>query len=432
MLEFRPPKDSPLLIGLTKFFMPLYLKLFLDDTTLEVTPEGLARFKAMKGKRALVCPNHANRHDPMIMFEFCRIVNEEFNYIAAREVFDWHHGLNGWWIQHLGAYSVVRGAVDRESFKTTRSVLAEGKKKLVLFPEGEISRQNDTLMPLESGAAQMSFWALSDIRKNNPSESLYIIPLALKYTYARDITSELRGRLAEMERKLGIPVSEKALNVRIRNVAEKLLTILEREYHQDAKESETMNERVTRLRRLILSKLAQRLNLDLNPNQRELEHVRILRNTIDDIIFSEENAVSEYEKKIHDEKVALIKSGYRDLDRVVRFIAIYDGYVTEHMTQERCADVIDRLESEIFGDSPSSKGPRRVLADVGEPIDLGDYFGAYKTHKKPTVEKITDEIFGQVTYMLNELETARKQVFLESKSILEIGAPPAQQSPGSD
>lgn len=42
-------------------------------------------------------------------------------------------------------------------------------------------------------------------------------------------------------------------------------------------------------------------------------------------------------------------SCYKDIGRVVNFIAIYDGYLSEHMTQERCADIIDRLETEVNG-----------------------------------------------------------------------------------
>src|SRR5262249_19790639 len=157
------------------------------------------------------------------------------------EVFDWDHGLNGWWLQHMGCYSVVRGAVDRESFKMTRELLTHGKKKLVLFPEGEISRQNDTLLPLESGAAQMSFWALTDIKKENPNETIYIVPMALKYTYPYDIGSNVRESLARLENKLGITADHSgehdqmkleiesasaSVRERLRRVAEKLLSIL--------------------------------------------------------------------------------------------------------------------------------------------------------------------------------------------------------------
>lgn len=427
MLDFRPPLDTPWMIAVVKFLMPLYMKLGLNDTSVSASPEALARFNRLKGKKALICPNHSFRHDPQVMFAFGKLVNEDFNFIAAREVFDWDHGLNGWWLQHMGCYSVVRGAVDRESFKTTRELLSTGKKKLVLFPEGEISRQNDTLLPLESGAAQMSFWALTDIKKNNPDETIYIVPMALKYTFPYDIGSNIRESLSKLEHKLGlaadysdqdvikvaIEAGEASVRDRLRRVAEKLLTILEREYKQKPDPTSTMNQRVEKLRRAILQKVAKQLDVELSASQRELEQVRILRNNLDDYIYSENGKSSDYEKQVHEERAQSIKACYKDLDRAVNFIAIYDGYVTEHMSQERYAHVLDRLEQEVFGGAPNIRGARRVLIDVGEPINLDDHLEAYKAKKKEAVTHVTDEIFSQISSMLQGLETNRKPVFLK-------------------
>ena len=48
-------------------------------------------------------------------------------------------------IQALGGYSIVRGTPDRESFRMTRQILSQPGAKLVVFPEGEVYTQNDTL-----------------------------------------------------------------------------------------------------------------------------------------------------------------------------------------------------------------------------------------------------------------------------------------------
>lgn len=413
MLDFRPPLDSTLLIGLVKIFMPLYMKLSLGDTSISVSPEAVKRFNKLKGKRALICPNHSNRHDPQVMFAFSKEVEEDFNFIAAREVFDWNHGWNGWMLQKCGAYSVVRGAVDRESFKMTKDILAKGRKKLVLFPEGEITKQNDTLLPLESGAAQLSFMAMNDIKKSSPSETLHIVPMALKYTYPDDVTSSLREMVFEMERKLDIPENAENLNVRVRNVADKLLGILEREYRETPAKNATMNDRVTKLRRTILQRVGGRIEVELQKGMRELEHVRVLRNKIDDFLYSHEGNGSEYEHRIHEDLATTYRACYKDLDRVVNFINIYDGYLSEHLTQERCADVVDRLEIEIMGRPPTLRGARKVLIDVGEPIDLDDYYEAYKTNKKDTIEKVTDNIFGQISTMLLSLDKNRSPIVLK-------------------
>lgn len=413
MLDFRPPKDSPLLIGFIKLCAPLYKKFGMHDTQIKIKAGALERFTKLRGKRALVCPNHSNRHDPQTMFFFGQSAKECFNYVAAREVFDWDRGLNGWWLQHIGAYSVVRGAPDRESFKMTKKILTEGKQKLVLFPEGEISRQNDTLLPLETGAAQLSFWALDELDKQNINEHLYIVPIALKYTYAGDIRPALMDTLTKLEAKLSVArPSGSKLYPRLMAVAEKLIAALEGEYDRKPAKDATLNDRITGLRLAILSRMSAYLNLELPKSDRTLDAVRLFRNKIDDFVYADEHGLSEYEKERHDEKAAAIKTFYKDLDRVVNFVSIYDGYIKEHMTQERFADVLERIEHEVFGET-SVKGPRSVLIDVGNPIDLRNYQNEYKTNKKVALQKITDELATEMSGMLETLEHERMKKFVE-------------------
>lgn len=413
MLDFKPPKDNELIIGCLKLLWPVVTRLRMRGATLVVEPSDVEKFKKLKGKRALVCPNHSNRHDPEVMFGFGMAVDEEFNFIAAREVFDYNNGRNGWLLQRVGTYSVVRGAVDRDSFKTTRDILAHGKKKLVLFPEGEISRQNDFLMPLESGAAQLSFWALSDILKENDDETLHIVPIAVKYTYENDISGALSSALTDLEHKLGVKCTTTSLRERVRIVAEKLLEILEKEYRHQSPEGATMNDRVDSLRQVILQHAAKQLDVELPTNQRQLEQVRVVRNAIDDYIYDTEHGDSQYEKKVHDEMSRTVASCYQDIGRVVNFISIYDGYLSEHMTQERCADIIDRLETEVNGREAEPRGPRRIYIRVGDPIDLKKHMDAYKANKRKAVATVTDEIFSQISSMLEATETDRQPVFVK-------------------
>jgi 1-acyl-sn-glycerol-3-phosphate acyltransferase len=392
------------------------MKFSLHDTKVQPAPGAIERFKTYAGKRALICPNHSNRHDPQVMFEFSRLSGEGFNYVAAREVFDWEHGFNGWWLQHLGCYSVVRGAADRESFKMTKKVLSEGKKKLVLFPEGEISRQNDTLMPLESGAAQLTFWAVEELAKQAASaaiEPVYVIPMALKYTYPKDIQSGLKGTLSVLEEHLGIKPDDNSAYHRLRKISEKLLETLEREYSMKPAAGAELNDRIAALRQSILINVSHQLQVELPANVRQLEMIRVLRNHIDDFVYAAEVDFSEYEKKVHEERAATMRGFYADLDRVVNFIAIYDGYLKEQLSQERFGDILDRLEREILRTrEPSFRGSRVVLLDVGEPINLSERHADYKSAKKATVAKVTDEIFGQVSGMLTKLDQSRKPLIL--------------------
>jgi 1-acyl-sn-glycerol-3-phosphate acyltransferase len=418
VLDFRPPKDNASLISFVKLALPLYMKVMLCDTRMQAVSGATERFNTIKGKRGMVCPNHSNRHDPQMMFAFSRIVKEDFNYIAAREVFDWDHGLNGWWIQRLGAFSVVRGAADRESFKMTRKIIAEGKKKLVLFPEGEISRQNDTLMSLESGAAQLCFWAVEELLKDNPNDHrsggpVILLPLALKYTFTKDVRPVLRKKVALLEDRLALKSpSEKSLMERLRAIGQTLLVALENEYDCGAKEGHSVNDRILQLRMQILKNAAYQLHIKLPENAKELDSVRVIRNTLDDFIYTDEAPKSDYQRKLHDEKAAVIRGLYRDLDRVVNFIAIYDSYLVEHNTQERFADNLDRLETEIIGGEPTFTGPRLVLLDVGHALDMSERYPDYKKNKRAVLTTTITEVSAQLTGMLKQLEQMRTPILV--------------------
>ena len=374
--------------------------------------DGIERLKQFKGKHCMVCPNHSHRHDPEVMFMLSCLAGEEFNFIAAREVFDWNNGMNGWFLQHMGVYSVVRGAADRESFKMTKRLLVEGKKKLVLFPEGEISRQNDVLLPLESGAAQLSFMALDELHKANADEPLYVIPVAIKYTYKSDLTAVIAELIDHVETKLGLQnKSEPSLYKRVRMASEAVLKTLEEEYDLKPGPEVDLNSRILNLKGHILKTMADVLHVTLPANGSHLDCVRVLRNTLDDFIYAEEENLPPYQKKIKEEKSEKIKAFYRDLDRVVRFIAIYDGYLSPPITQERMVSVLELIETEIFGEA-RIKGPRLILVTIGDAINLLDYYAEYKKNKKGVIEKIRAQMSEQLFAMLKAAEKERESVFV--------------------
>lgn len=413
MLDFKPPKDNGFLINIAKLLKPEILRNKMKHADVVVLGDGLDKFKKLAGKRAMICPNHSHKHDCEVMFIFSCMAKEEFNFIAAREIFDYNNGVNGWFLQRLGVYSVVRGAIDRESFRTTKKILVEGKKKLVLFPEGEISRQNDILLPLENGAAQLSFMALDELHKSKPEEPIYIVPIGIKYTYREDLTRHLVELVDKIEDKLGIADGkEPSLYKRVRRAAAVMLKTLEDEYNVKPAEGADLNSRIRDLKSKILETIAEFLDITLSPTGSHLDWVRVLRNAMDDIIYAEDvDSLPPYQKKIHSEKSEKIRGFYKDLDRVVSFIAIYDGYLTPPATQERMVSVLELMESEIFGDV-HIKGPRTVFLTVGDPINLLDVYPEYKKAKKAVIERVSNNVNDQLNAMIQAVDRDRKPVYV--------------------
>ncbi|MCY3760479.1 MAG: 1-acyl-sn-glycerol-3-phosphate acyltransferase, partial [Gemmatimonadetes bacterium] len=125
----------------------------------------IARLQAIRGHSAVLAPNHPAHEDPAVLFLLSKRLSQPFYYMAAREVFDKGRfgAVRCKLLQRVGVYSVVRGTVDRDAFRTTRKLLSEGDWPIVIFGEGEISRQNDTVMRFERGIVQMCFWAPDDL-----------------------------------------------------------------------------------------------------------------------------------------------------------------------------------------------------------------------------------------------------------------------------
>ncbi len=53
----------------------------------------------------------------------------------------------------MGAFSIYREGVDRQSIDLAVEILATGERPLVIFPEGAVFRTNDRLQPLLDGVA---------------------------------------------------------------------------------------------------------------------------------------------------------------------------------------------------------------------------------------------------------------------------------------
>lgn len=83
------------------------------------------------------------------MFLLSARLGEVFHYLVAHEAFQ---GLQGRLLTtRLGAYSIRRGLGDRRSVAQTLELLMQPACRLVVFPEGGCSFQNDTVMPFRGG-----------------------------------------------------------------------------------------------------------------------------------------------------------------------------------------------------------------------------------------------------------------------------------------
>ena len=401
MLDFKPPKPNEISIKVVQSLAALGNRLYPKGLTLDIDEESISRLKSTFGHPTVIAPNHAASADQTVVFFLSKKLSQPFYYMAARESFDKgkFSGVRSRLMQQMGVYSVLRGTVDRNAFRTTRQILSEGKWPLVVFGEGEVSRQNDTVMRFERGIIQLCFWALDDIKKTAEDKPLYVVPIGIKYRFTEDMWGIIDYALTKLELHI-LPPSTRTPEERyqrLRRIGIAVLKTLADEYQYEIDQSASVNEHIQGLKEQILSH-AEKI-MGIQPNGDILTRVRVLRNLVDSEIYKDIEQMTEYERKIHQELLQKFQQFYPDLDRLVNFIAITDGYVADDESPERYLEVIARLEKEVFG-AAKMRGPRVASIKAGEPQNLLEKYDAYKNDKKNTVENITAGLETEVQNLI--------------------------------
>lgn len=406
---FYPPKSNRLVLAVSKLMAERELRRKLRVTEIDISQESLDRLRQLKGERCLVTPSHCGGYEPHVVLCLSKLIDLDFNFLAAVELFE-QSVIQRWVIQRLGVYSIVRGTADRASFSMTRQLLSEGKRWLVIFPEGETIWQGGTLMPFQQGVFQLAFKAFEDARKTDADASLYCIPVAIKYTYPSDMSQEMDETLSWLEAKLAIGGNEGGLDryARMRRVAEAVLAANEKAHRVTCNGESTMNDRIHALRERVVGRLEQEYGLATSEDLPLLDRVRALFNAVDRV-STDEPAASPYEKQLVAERQQVARNRYNDLWRLLRFVAIYDGYVKESMTVDRFIDVLGLLEAEVLG-KRRVHGPRKACVAVGEPVNLKDRLHSYSQNKRGEVAEVTMEMESRVREMLHRLGTDSKCV----------------------
>jgi hypothetical protein len=406
--SFLPPKPSAAAIAFGRMILGTALRWKYDVVGVDIAKEDLDRLRALRNERALIAPNHPSNAEPAVLFRLSHLVDEPFYYVCCREAFDHAGGLWGRFLQKVGGYSIVRGVADRDSFRMTRSLLTGPGAKVVIFPEGEVYSQNDTLLPFQSGVIQLMFWALEDVRKKEPNGTLYLVPIAIKYRFIRDMCAHILESLDRLEKALAVK-EDVSLEPypRLRRIGSAVLAAMERDYGLPVgDDSGDMNDRIVAVKEALVQRVASALHVEAKPDERNLsQRMRSLINAVHAVTDDDSPMRSPYEARLREAKSERAMPLLNDLDRLANLIAIQDGYVGALPTPERMADTLRRLETEVLGE-PICSGPRRCRVRVGEPIDLADHLDDYNKDKRSVVRSVTTMLEQSVQSLLDEMTTA--------------------------
>ncbi len=414
---FLSPQINPLVVGLVRALMPLLRKTLFGGLEICIEERSLETLRRYKGQRMLLLPNHPTGEEPQVLFEVATQLDEVFNFVAAREVFDWEHGFRGWLLRRVGVYSVIRGAADRESFMTSKKILMEGRNRLVIFIEGEISRGNDTLIPFEPGVIQLGYWAQESLAKEARKKGddkeyppVYVAPVAIRYYFKPGVEVAIEQGLQNLEKAVGVtPQADWDPYRRIRAIGEQVLRVLERENHMVPVPETSLTERVEAIKNRMLKKMELFLDLKPDPSLSTLDRLREIRNTMDKLIhtYDDPEEMTPYERRIAEHMRLALQEFYEDLDRVVYFVTYDEAYLRDNRTNERLIEAIRRLEKEVFGLARLTY-PRVAAVEVGEVISLKDSFADYEADKKGHVKLLAQRLEQDMAAMLAAMQPPRR------------------------
>ncbi|MCB1137221.1 MAG: 1-acyl-sn-glycerol-3-phosphate acyltransferase [Leptospiraceae bacterium] len=399
MEPFIPPGFSlPLAWGID-FSLPVLLKFVQNLESVEILSEDKQMLRDLRKDRILYCSNHPTTSEPPVAYAVAKTMGSRFHYMASRQVFDWGSGMVGRVIQGIGAYSVLAGTADRESIKMSRSILAHDGGKLVVYPEGEpTSGENDSLLPLQPGIAQIGFWGLEDARKVDPSADIKVLPAFVKYIYSGTeaaIKGDLHSSLKKLERRLGVDPRNRNLLRRFLTIGRVLLEKEEEHYHISAGSLKDWDYRVGRVRHAVLDQVADRIRVKgYNRNADAIEKLRFLLSILEMI------TVGYPDPRLPQIDEDTRKWAQQECEKAYLFIVTRPEYLISHPSAERFYEWLGRYETHVLG--KTSSRPRKAYVRFTEPLSLGSYYEEYKKNRKQGIET-----------MLSDLRDALERLMIE-------------------
>lgn len=425
MSEFIAPKPDPITLSIVKAIVPLYLK--MERLTVRPSDNCMSVIKSQAGIPCVLALNHIDRCDPGVAAMLSTMCGEENYYLAARELFDENFGIRGWLMQHCGVYSVIRGLPeDVQSRKATEDLIAAGKHKLIMFPEGDVTGRDDTISPLKKDGIRNIFEAQEKSLKIDEQRAVHVIPAAVYYQVHEDAWEPLRMCLSQLEGCLGMPESAAPIEIRIQRVVEKMLQRLEFNYgviaekhhhgahssilYNSTRTNLSTNARLVNLCRHIISSVANITGAQVLENP----SIHVFLYSVRGKLIRMKEVVNDldgtFDDRLHAETIERLYSCTRDLDRVQNLLILASTLHQKPRSLDVLWRVIDRLECLLLG-RVSAKGSRTAWIEAGEPISLLRRSRDYRVHPTTAVERAEKRIRAAMQAVLDQLKapTERKQ-----------------------
>lgn len=409
MHDFREPKINPIVMGICRFIFPFWIDL-KEQLKIGVfgNQQDLARFS--QAKHALILANHPDRQDPFAIAALSLHAREDFYTVCAREVFDWDFGLRGWLLQSVGSYSVKRGKPDRHSIATTKKLLKKGDRKVVIFPEGEITGDQDSLLPFPKSIFHIVLDAQKDLKASGSEESVHVIPCAIQYSQETEPETALGPCLKKLGKKLDITFEENAdVFSQTKQVVRAYITELSFAYSLVLEESSSARMAEQAAAEL-LKRVGALCGFQYDETLPTTDQLYALRNATDEKF---KNAPS-IARRCRFHCGGISKPSIRgDLERIERLLILQRSLLHFEDEIQSCR-ALDFIESELCG-RITPKGWQTCSVLVEDPIDVSLFVDLYQRNKDEAVDKLCS-LFSQ--RLQAGIKSSRKISILQSEDLV--------------
>lgn len=401
MSDFRSPRDNKLVCNLAKVLSPLALS--QSGLEVNVSSNCLNSMAAVAHRSTVLMVNHSDRFDPVVAFELSKRSNEDFYYLAALEQFEVRGKLAGWFMQQCGAYSVIRGdPPDSVSRETTISIITSGARKLVMFPEGDVSGRDDLILPLKQDGLQNIFSAQA--RLLDFGKPVYLLPVGIFYEVPSAALPLLVESASKLEKKLFLHHGTRSsLQTRIQTLVRSFVNHQEVKYGIRQQPELPVADRLLSICGKEISGIAETLGVDAV----EETEAALLYSVRAKLRRLTTFCNCHYCRQLKADDKRRAAHLLPELDRLQQLLILANTLQQLPFSLEVAWRILDRLEIETK--TPTWKGVRRVQIDASQPIDLRDFFKDYEKNPIDTIAEVEHRVQRGLLECLERAKAVRRE-----------------------
>jgi len=413
-VKVKEPHISKLVYIAVRLLSRIYLFLFLGIARVVLRngkPLFYATKNALEGKgRCILAFRHPNGGEPQLLMWFMLFklralarkagvkirgipyVSIVFGYEVAR----WGGGVARWIMPGLGCMPVHHDKIDSAGMDRIYNAITEGPYPLAIAPEGQVSYFTESLPRLEPGTVRMGFGAAERLQKQKRNIPVEILPVSIHFRYGSMGRWSLNKTLRKIEKYTGFVQKEKvSFSLRLTRARDYILFQNEKRYGLKPDEKKSFAERVEAVMEAALKKAETILGIQTRDSDTVVRIYHIRQICWDRIILPGIHTLEDktlLERSILDLNAGEAWHASRHME-LVDFAWYFRGpvpadddplYIKIEYVQNLW-DFASRSMGGAYSNRVFNVHPKRVLIQIGSPINLTERLEDYKKNKKTAI-----------------------------------------------